>query len=376
MSAWHGITQLGRNFADHVRVIMTSKPALALLALAAAAATVVTAAPANAAPPTAPHVSTYATSTARVEGAAPGPGRAVTMATTRSGGVAVTVPSSVTVYNKAKARIVPKVRVATGVTKQVTSTVIRVYSGKHRIRIGHSARLPIGRYTQTVTVRYHSYKLVTKTKQVAVKTLHDGGYPTGTTCTITAVSSLLNNGVNDVIDHATCTNAAYPGQSIAVTGSALYDVPQYDGVANYTVGQTVTTAAIYFESYYSTSYKTVPYTVKSWTGWHSFTTRKRALTVRDGGHQRVYSGSESGNTPYFTVPRHWTGIYAFDCSGFGYAGNWILDLHKRGNPSYQDVFLRNIIANSGAHGWRFTGAGTFRFEAITECDWTIVVRWR
>jgi hypothetical protein len=142
------------------------------------------------------------------------------------------------------------------------------------------------------------------------------------------------------------------------------------------VGQVVTTAAIYFASYYSTSYKTVAYKVKSWTGWHSFTTRKRALTVRDGGHQRVYSGSESGNTPYFTVPRHWTGTYAFDCSGFGYSGTWILDLHKRGNPSYTDVYLRNIIAHSGAHGWRFTGAGTFRFEAITECDWTIVVRWR
>ena len=374
MSVRRHSAQFGRNAADHVRVIMTSKPAAALIALAAAATTLAAAAPANATPSTAHSASAHAAGTPRVEGAAPGLGRAVTTATTRSGGVTVTVPSTVTVYNKAKARVVPKVRVASGVTKQVTSTVIRVYSGKHRIRIGHSARLPIGKYTQTVTVRYHSYKLVTKTKQVAVKTLHDAGYPDGTTCTITAVSSLMNNGVNDMIEGATCTNTGYPGQSVAATWVDLDDVPWGDGTTNYTVGQVVTTAAIYFASYYSTSYKTVPYQAKSWTSWHTFTTRKRALTIRDGGHQRVYHGSESGNTPYFTVPRHWTGTYAFDCSGFGMAGNWILDLHKRG--SYDDVYLRNIIAHSGSHGWRFTGAGTFRFEAITECDWAIVVRWR
>ena len=122
------------------------------------------------------------------------------MATWTSRGISVRVPSSVTVYNKAKARIVPVVHRGSGVTKALARGVITVYSGKRRVASGHSVRLRAGSYTESVAVRYHSYKYVTKTKQVAVTTLHPGGTPTGTQCTITAVTSSFGSSVTDVIE--------------------------------------------------------------------------------------------------------------------------------------------------------------------------------
>ena len=303
--------------------------------------------------------------------------------TNSRGGITVKVPARVTVYNKAKAHVVPKVSISRSAHKQFRSRTITVWSGRHRIAVGTGVRLKIGTYTVRTSVRYHAYKYVTKYRTVVTKTLHEGGYPDGTTCTVTAVSSSMGDGINDVIDSASCTNTAYPGQTVTVSGGELSDVPQGDDLTVYTVGQQVTTnETVYFDDFYTTSSRQVAYQVKTYTGYGTYTTPKHKLVVHDGGYQRMFTGvgDEWGTdftTRYFTVPRHWVLAYSYDCSNTSIdSGNWILDVHRQGDPPYEDVNLSNDISSGDTHGWRVTGSGRYRLHVFTECIWAIVVRWK
>lgn len=303
--------------------------------------------------------------------------------TNTGGGITVKVPSRVTVYNKSKARVTPKVTVSRSALKDLRSRTITVWAGRHRIARGTTVRLSIGTYTERTAVRYHAYKYVTRYRTVVTRTLHDGGNPDNTTCSVTAVSSSMGDGVNDSIDSATCTNPAYPGQSIPATGDELFDVPQGNDTTSYTVGQQVSTdGTVSFNDYYTSSSRSVAYKVKTYTRYGTYTTPKRRIVIHDGGHQRIFTGigDEYGTdftTRYFSVPEHWKMAYSYDCSNTSIDwGNWILDIHRKGDPSYADTNLSNDLSSGDTSGWRVTGAGTFRLHVFTECIWAIVVRWK
>ncbi|MGH8862492.1 MAG: hypothetical protein ACRDVG_14890 [Jatrophihabitantaceae bacterium] len=312
-----------------------------------------------------------------------------------NGGVTITVPSSATVYNKALAHIVPRVRVGRGVYKVVANTSLSVYSGARRITHGPGAWLRAGRYTQAVTVGYHSYKYVARYRTVTTKTQHPGGYPDNTACTITAIDdtgsdgSTPGDGLGSPLA-ATCANSLYPGQHVAIgpddfTSDSFYDAngnPVPD-LSTSTVNEVLTTSGVGFATYYTTAPKRVAYKVLIWTGYHTLTTRRNALVVWDGGFQRVFAGigsdygSDDWTTRYFTVPRHWLLGYAYDCSNtYIDSGNWILDVHRRGDPTYADTNLNNDIKSRDTKIWQLTGAGTFRLHIYTECIWAVIVRWR
>lgn len=328
------------------------------------------------------------------------------------GGVIVKVPTSVVTYNKARYRLVPKVSLARGTQKVLGAAIVTAYSGKRQVAKGRTVSLPIGRYTTKVTVPFRAYYFVTKYRTVTkykwvtkykdvtttVDTLHPGGYPDGTDCSITAVSSSANDGVNDTIDTATCINSGYPDQSVPEVGSDLYDLTQGDDSTVYTVGQhVVTNGTVYFDDFHTTAQVTKrvayqvkvaykvreSYRVKMWRAASRFVTPRRTLVVEDGGFQRIFEGvgdSDIGSdftTSYFTVPKSWKLAYSYDCSDtYIDSGNWILDVHRRGDPSFYDTNLNNDISSGDTALWNLTGAGTYRLHVFTECIWAIVVRWR
>lgn len=282
-------------------------------------------------------------------------------AATSSPGVSVSLPKSKTVYNHARAYITPSVHVKSGVHKSITKRTVLAYKGKHRVASGTKVGLRIGTYKVQSRITYRAYHYVTRTRTVRV--YHPGGEPNDTACVITATDEYS-------IDSARCTNPAYPGQTVTADDADLWDVYS----APYAVGETVHSDVITFAGYYTS--RPQAYQARVWDAYHTFTTRKHTLVVKDGGHQRVYAYSESHNTPFFTVPAHWRAAYSFDCSNFGMSGNWIVDLHRKGRSVLYDKSLRNQIKYRGVGGWRFTGAGTFQFKVITECDWAFVIRWR
>lgn len=289
-------------------------------------------------------------------------------AATGSYGVSVSLPSSRTVYNHGKVSVAPSVHVKSGVHKSVTRKTVLVYKNGHRVAAGAKVRLRIGTYKAQARVTYRAYHYVTKHRTVQV--YHPSDTPPGSTCKILRTSDTDGDGTQDAIADAVCTNPARPGQSRHVDGDPLWDVYQPE----YTVGSSVTSDDVTYADYYQSVSQA--YQARVWDGYHTFTSRRKALTVKDGGHQRVYSYRESHNTPFFTVPRHWIASYAFDCSNYGYSGNWIVDLHRKGSSVLYDKNLRNQIRYRGTGGWHFTGAGTYRFKVITECAWAVVVRWR
>jgi hypothetical protein len=289
------------------------------------------------------------------------------VASSARGGVVVSVPTSKTVYNGGTSVVTPKVHVQSGVHKIIRSMRIMAFANKHKVASGPSIRLPIGSYNLQTRVVYRSWKYVTKTRVVTVWV--GDRTPSNTRCVITAVSS-SDDVVNDTIDSANCTNAADPGKTIRVNGDDLYDVFQ----DTYEVGQTVSSDVVDFPGHSVKQSKR--YQVRAFGPSKAMTTHKTAYTVRDGGHERIYTNSESANTDYFTVPSHWSAGYAFNCASFGMSGNWILTLHQLGGSVLDDNLLRNQIQYSGSDAWNFSGSGTFQFQVITECDWAIVVRWK
>lgn len=289
-------------------------------------------------------------------------------AATGSYGVSVSLPKAKTVYNHAKAPLTPSVHVKSGVHKAITKRTVLAYQGRRRVATGTKVWLRIGTYKVQSRITYRAYHYVTRHR--TVKVYHAGGMPDGTKCVITAAEDRFGTGELDYIDSARCTNSAYPGQTVTVDDSDLWDVYS----PPYAVGETVTSDVVSFASYYT--YSSQAYQAKVWDAYHSFTTGKHTFTVKDGGHQRIYAYRESHRTPFFTVPSHWRASYAFDCSSFGYSGNWIVELHRKGSSVLYDKTLRNQIKYRGSGGWKFSGAGTFQFKVITECDWAIVVRWR
>jgi len=70
-------------------------------------------------------------------------------------------------------------------------------------------------------------------------------------------------------------------------------------------------------------------------------------------------------------------IYTFDCSDFGYAGNFQIYFYGASllGPSVPDI-LANDLAMSGGDTtteYLYGATGPFHLEMNSECDWTVKV---
>ncbi len=325
----------------------------------------------------------------------------VAHSTVSKGGITVTLPSRVVTYNKHRYRVVPKVRLARGAQKNLRRATVVAFAGRRRVAAGHAVMLPIGSYTARVTVPYRAYRYVIRHKLVVrhkwvtrykwvtktVTTIHPGGSPDGTVCTITAVLSSADDGVDDTIDTASCTNPAYPDQDISATGADLTDVPQGDDTTVYTVGQQVDTNGTVPFSEYTTSKqvrhrvahrvwvaykKRVAYRVKSWHNGR-YVTPTRNLVVRDGGYVRFFTGHDADPKVFHFVTSddsQW--LYSISCGDYGFFGvNFnSSDYQVIGSFGPEDA----TDLNRTAYAVHMHGGGRFEFDVFAyDCTWAIGV---
>lgn len=98
----------------------------------------------------------------------------------------------------------------------------------------------------------------------------------------------------------------------------------------------------------------------------------RPLTISNGGIRHVINGSGDHNTSTFSIPRNqWKIAYTFDCSNFGAAGNFIVEV-DRPNGDFVDAPV-NALARHGSGSTFEHASGRFFLQITSECEWQIVI---
>jgi hypothetical protein len=84
-------------------------------------------------------------------------------------------------------------------------------------------------------------------------------------------------------------------------------------------------------------------------------------------------GNGDSQTQEFTVADEWSIQYSFDCSTFGYPGNFAVDVEgSDGVPSLTNRGP-NALASSGSSVVYNHHGGTYYLSILSECDWHITV---
>jgi hypothetical protein len=84
----------------------------------------------------------------------------------------------------------------------------------------------------------------------------------------------------------------------------------------------------------------------------------------------TFSGSGITNTAQFTVSSTWKLDYSFDCSNFGYAGNFIV-MEDGGLSGAMNV--NELAMSKTGSSYAYNDAGTHYIEVNSECSWTLKV---
>jgi len=84
----------------------------------------------------------------------------------------------------------------------------------------------------------------------------------------------------------------------------------------------------------------------------------------------TFSGSGTQSTAPFTVSANWAVAYSFDCSNFGYKGNFII-MEDGSFSGAMDVNVLDIKKSGTSYA--YGDAGTHYLKVTTECAWTIKV---
>jgi len=85
----------------------------------------------------------------------------------------------------------------------------------------------------------------------------------------------------------------------------------------------------------------------------------------------TFSGSGIQNTPQFTVTSTWVLSYAFDCSSFGYKGNF--QVFEDGGADFSGVTVNDLAMSKSASTYAYNDAGTHYLKVNSECSWSMKV---
>jgi hypothetical protein len=85
----------------------------------------------------------------------------------------------------------------------------------------------------------------------------------------------------------------------------------------------------------------------------------------------TFSGSGIENTPRFTVTATWKLIYSFNCSAFGYSGNF--QVYEDGGSDFNGVSVNDLAMSKSATTWAYGDAGTHYLQVNSECAWEMKV---
>jgi hypothetical protein len=265
----------------------------------------------------------------------------------------VTTATHATAYNGGKATVRPGAR-ASG-HRVITSRKITVYRHGRKYRSGKAVRLAPGKY-KTVTSGY--YKAYTYVRQARTRTVTHYGDLVTATCTVSSVDDV---GLGDGSTHsfASCRNSYYPGQS----------QPDEEW-EHYQVGDTYTTDVFFDDQPVQQTYYV---NVRKYGAAHHFTSKRRNLTVRNGGFRRLFRGSGTTETRSFRPPSgSWRINYSFNCSDWGADGNMIIWVYRSNGDPIQ--LAANDLDYRGSGHTHVHKSGRFYLDIDSECDWVVTVR--
>ncbi|HUZ70509.1 MAG TPA: hypothetical protein VND54_10325 [Candidatus Saccharimonadales bacterium] len=84
------------------------------------------------------------------------------------------------------------------------------------------------------------------------------------------------------------------------------------------------------------------------------------------------AGSGIKQTQDFAVPAEWTLNYAYDCSNFGSAGNFIVSIYNSdGSPDFNDTGVNELGKRGSGSTANHNDAGTIYLSIDSECNWTV-----
>jgi hypothetical protein len=81
-------------------------------------------------------------------------------------------------------------------------------------------------------------------------------------------------------------------------------------------------------------------------------------------------GSGIRRSAKFTTAGDWTIAWSYNCTSFGFAGNFIIDV--AGDTS--DVAANELGKSGSGSQPEYTGPGTFWLEMNSECSWQVTVK--
>ncbi len=86
------------------------------------------------------------------------------------------------------------------------------------------------------------------------------------------------------------------------------------------------------------------------------------------------SGSGTKSTQTFTAPSSWTLDYSYDCSSYGYKGNFqIMTYTADGNMDFSNTPV-NQLGKSGSDTEYYHSGGQLYLEINSECSWTVTAK--
>ena len=86
-------------------------------------------------------------------------------------------------------------------------------------------------------------------------------------------------------------------------------------------------------------------------------------------------GSGQSSLPAFNIPsdaRSWFLLWAYNCSGFGSSGNFIVNVDGLGNTQTTDAGV-NELGMSGKNVENYYDTGRFQLVVNSECNWAVNV---
>ena len=83
----------------------------------------------------------------------------------------------------------------------------------------------------------------------------------------------------------------------------------------------------------------------------------------------TYSGSGIENTPQFTVTATWKLDYSFDCSNFGYQGNFIV----MEDGTFGAMSVNGLAMSKSGSSYAYNDGGTHYLEINSECSWSVKI---
>lgn len=86
------------------------------------------------------------------------------------------------------------------------------------------------------------------------------------------------------------------------------------------------------------------------------------------------SGSGTKTTQKFTAAGDWDLAWSYDCSNFGYQGNFIVSVYNGdGTMSFTNSGI-NQLGKSGSDVDHYHQGGTFYLQVNSECKWKINIK--